>query len=63
MPELKYVGPDPLTLTGALPLPEGWPAADHIEENDALAAEKVASGNYTKASAKPPRNAESVSEE
>lgn len=30
----------------ALPLPEGWPAADHEEGDPAVAAAKVASGLY-----------------
>lgn len=42
---LTYVGPDP-AVVGVVPLPEGWPAADHEELNEALAAEKVASGYY-----------------
>ncbi len=46
MPKLTYTGPDPATIVGALPLPEGWPAADHDEPNADLAKEKVKSGNY-----------------
>lgn len=42
---LTYVGPDP-AVVGVVPLPEGWPAADHEELNEALAAEKLASGFY-----------------
>lgn len=42
---LRYVGPDPAT-TGVVPLPEGWPAADHDEPNPDRYAAKVASGMY-----------------
>ena len=42
---LKYTGPDPQVL-GVVPLPEGWPAADHDEPDAELAQEKIASGNY-----------------
>ncbi len=42
---LTYVGPDP-AVVGVVPLPEGWPAADHEEANELVAAEKVASGYY-----------------
>lgn len=45
MPQLKYIGPDPAVL-GMVPLPEGWTAADGEEPDEALAAEKVSSGNY-----------------
>lgn len=42
---LHYLGPDP-TIDAALPLPEGWPAADHDEPDTAAAAAKLASGLY-----------------
>lgn len=42
---LTYHGPEQ-TADGALPLPEGWPAADHDEPNQEVAAAKVASGLY-----------------
>lgn len=41
-------GADPDT---ALPLPEGWPAADHDEPDAAVAAAKAASGLYRGAGA------------
>lgn len=44
---LTYVGPDPETIVGALPLPEGWPAFDHEETDPAVAAQKLESGNYS----------------
>lgn len=31
---------------GAVPLPEGWPAADHEEPDPSLAKAKVDSGAY-----------------
>lgn len=42
---LRYVGPAPAEV-GIVPLPEGWPAADHSEPDLALLAEKLASGMY-----------------
>ncbi|PKN81532.1 MAG: hypothetical protein CVU47_06350 [Chloroflexi bacterium HGW-Chloroflexi-9] len=45
MPHLTYTGPDPAAV-GIVPLPEGWPALDHDEADEQLAAEKVASGKY-----------------
>lgn len=42
--KLRYVGPEPNDT--ALPLPEGWTAADHVEPDAALAREKVASKLY-----------------
>ena len=45
MPQLKYIGPDPAVL-GMVPLPEGWGAFDHEDQDEERAAEKVASGNY-----------------
>lgn len=45
---LMYIGPDP-AVVGIVPLPEGWPAFDHDEADDSLAAEKVASGSYASA--------------
>lgn len=44
--KLIYIGISPAENGGTVPLPEGWPAASHDEDNEALAAEKVASGNY-----------------
>lgn len=49
---LTYVGPDP-AVVGLVPLPEGWPAADHEENDQALAAEKIASGYYKGEAAAP----------
>lgn len=40
---LKYVGPE---ARGFVPLPEGWPAADHDEPDEAVRAEKLASQMY-----------------
>ena len=41
MPFLKYVGPN--TFDGsAVPLPQGWPAAEHFEPDEELAKEKLA---------------------
>lgn len=48
MVELVYCGPIPAPGTG-IPLPEGWPMADHAEPDAALAKEKVASGLYKRA--------------
>ena len=45
---LIYTGPDP-AVVGIVPLPEGWPAADHDEEDAEVAKAKVASGNYSRA--------------
>lgn len=42
---LTYCGPD-IPAGSAIPLPEGWPAADHDESDAAVAEAKVASGNY-----------------
>jgi hypothetical protein len=39
--ELKYVGPSP-SEAGVVPLPQGWPAHDHIEDDDDARAEKLA---------------------
>jgi len=56
---LNYIGPDPSALTGALPLPEGWPAYEHEEADATIAAAKVASGNYEVAKpAKPNKTAD-----
>lgn len=41
---LRYVGPS--HEAGVLPLPEGWPAADHEEQDDRVRAEKLGSGHY-----------------
>lgn len=43
--KLTYIGPLPAAV-GGVPLPEGWGAFDHDEDNEELAAEKVASGMY-----------------
>ena len=43
---LKYIGVSPAANGGTVPLPEGWPAADHDEDNETVATAKVASGNY-----------------
>ena len=43
---LKYIGPsNEETGTSAIPLPEGWPAAN-VEVSDELAKEMLASGLY-----------------
>lgn len=42
---LRYTGPDPAS-SGVVPLPEGWPAAEHDEPDDTRRAEKLASGMY-----------------
>jgi hypothetical protein len=49
---LTYTGPRP-SEGSALPLPEGWPAFDHDEPDEARAREKVASGSYSAPAAKP----------
>lgn len=46
---LRYIGPEP--GVSALPLPEGWPATDHDEPDEALRKEKLASRMYTAPSA------------
>lgn len=47
---LRYVGPEP---DGFVPLPEGWPAADHEEGDERVRAEKLASGHYETGSTRP----------
>lgn len=42
---LTYIGPDP-AVVGVVPLPEGWPAANHDESRPEVLAEKLASGRY-----------------
>jgi len=42
--KLIYIGPT--VIEGAIPLPEGWPAADHDETDHEVATAKVASGMY-----------------
>lgn len=42
---LAYIGARP-SEAGIVPLPEGWPAADHDEPDPARAKAKVASGKY-----------------
>lgn len=49
--ELVYIGGHP--GMGAIPLPQGWPAANHDEPDADVAAEKVATGMYRYA--RPPR--------
>lgn len=46
--KLEYVGPA-LSIDAAIPLPEGWPAADHDEPDSGAAAAKLASGLYREA--------------
>lgn len=41
MPRLIYIGPDPAEH-GVVPLREGWPAENHDEPDEAVAAEKLA---------------------
>lgn len=48
---LHYLGPKP-AIDAALPLPEGWPAADHDEPDPAIAAAKLASGLYAERSSR-----------
>lgn len=43
--KLIYTGKT-IEEVGVVPLPEGWPTADHEEPDKALAKEKIASGNY-----------------
>lgn len=52
---LIYTGPRPELVTGALPLPEGWPAYDHDEPDAERAKLKLASRLYERE--KPPRPA------
>lgn len=52
MAQLIYTGKT-LAEVGVVPLPEGWPAFNHDEPDEAAAAEKVASGSYR--FEKPPR--------
>lgn len=52
--DLIYIGPSPAEV-GIVPCPEGWPAANHNEPDEALAAEKVASGLYRENEASRPR--------
>lgn len=42
---LRYAGSVPVDGS-ALALPEGWPAADHVEADAAVAAMKLACGQY-----------------
>lgn len=42
---LTYIGPNP-AVVGVVPLPEGWPAANHTERDAALVDEKRESGAY-----------------
>lgn len=42
---LRYIGPDPASV-GVVPLPEGWPAADHEEPDGELRAAKLAHRQY-----------------
>lgn len=41
----------PVAGLGAIPLPEGWPAEDHDEPDDRVAAAKLATGMYEAAGA------------
>jgi len=45
MVRLRYVGPRDV-VDAVLPLPEGWPAADHDEPDEAVAEAKLATGYY-----------------
>ena len=51
--ELVYTGPS-ITETGVVPLPEGWPAADHNEPDRARAKAKLESNFYKRRRATPP---------
>jgi hypothetical protein len=42
---LRYCGPA-IRPGDGVGLPQGWPAGDHVEPDDELRAEKIASGNY-----------------
>lgn len=42
---LIYTG-ETIDQAGVVPLPEGWPAADHDEPDRAIAAAKLTSGVY-----------------
>lgn len=46
--DLKYIGKT-IDEVGVVPLPEGWPAADHTEPDEGVAAAKLASGSYRNA--------------
>jgi hypothetical protein len=48
--KLTYVGDAP--EYGLVPLPEGWPAADHEEPDEDLAKAKIESGAYKQETAK-----------
>ncbi len=48
MAHLIYTDSAPNPPGSALPLPEGWPAADHDESDSAVAKAKIASGSYRK---------------
>ena len=45
MTDLRYIGPLPEDV-GVVPLPQGWPAADHIDNDEERVIEKLESGNY-----------------
>lgn len=63
MAKLIYCGPDIAVTGGGIPLPEGWPMAEHDEPDEALAAAKVESGKYRFAHPpKPVKDAESSKE-
>ena len=61
MPKLIYIGPVPEPGTG-IPLPEGWGMLDHEEEDEALAAAKVESGNYRYANPPKPAKGDTAKE-
>lgn len=43
--ELTYIGPNPGVI-GVVPLPEGWPAANHDEPDPLVAAVKLTTEMY-----------------
>ena len=47
--KLIYIGPPPDPAGGALPLPEGWTAADQDEPDTTVATAKVESGLFKRA--------------
>lgn len=46
--KLAYIGPDP-AVVGVVPLPEGWPAATHEDEDEARIAAKLETGFFREA--------------
>lgn len=61
MAKLRYVGPAP-GPDRTLPLPEGWPAADHDEPDPVVAEAKVQSGLYKRARRERPAQEQEVTD-